>query len=942
MISISGHTITFSKTLWSEDELELAMCLGFTHHVDTNVVSCDITVTAPLAVLEFTKKVLPEWVSPHLGGKLQSEPVWIDIRNAYKLLFEERTNLFKEKVPYWQKFYKHQKQTLLESIDRDHNLWAIEQRMGKTITALTLSMLRDDKCTVFVTLNTPKWSIPKEVSKEFGLDRMQFSVLDSAESRTIRAFLIEKVIFINYEAVGKYKNYLLERKPTHWVLDECFPYDTLIQTDCGLIKIGDIVNKKMKVKCLSWDKEKNVYSYRKVTDWFENPVRTKLLKIKYDGGELICTETHKIYTDKGPRRALDLLDGDLLRKLQQEIPSKGAIFEKISLSGMLPSMRFSSSEREQVRMGEVSGKSISRTKETETTSREKMRMVWRKVFYDKKARGEASFLQHLLFRKMENAGARNKGENIYGGNQTQNLRGALKVFESKRSCQNEVVYFQQDKAGSTEENTRGEHEKSLRTNERKDFSFQRWERTANETTRKASSNDGMADGARDHCGSCETSIQELAQPLQGGFGNTRKKDSHRSGRVFSQNKEVEVFRQEENGSTEFVRVESIEVLERGSGQGPDEVYRHGFVYDITVDGNHNYFAEGILVSNCVKVKNHATSNHKNIASIISTLKEQGVNPKITMLSGMPIRNRVNDLFAYFKLVGHHLGKNYAKFMRDFTHTSAAFGGQKVKGGKNLDELFVKMSNFMIRKTRAECMDVPKKITKNLYFEMGDYKAEFEKALEELAQTRNVMDIEKYIHTLNIITSKSKITGIIDVAESLIEAGKKIVIFSSYNEPLRLLEEYFKERCVKVTGAVVDPREREHLRTRFWEEEKIEVFLGNRMACSMGIDLSCASDVIHCDFSLVPDEIEQANARVDHMKKNKEINIYHSFAEGSLDEDLLALISSKAKDINAVINRDNKGQLNYENIPQELYKKMLERLAVKNNNGVAVNDNKEKV
>ena len=551
MITCAGRDITFSKTLWSEDELELAMCLGFTHHVDTNVVSCDITVTAPLAVLEFVKKVLPEWAPGLNGSKPEHQEVWEQIRHAYSFLFQARTEAFKKKIPYWQKFYKHQKQTLLESIDRDHNLWAIEQRMGKTITALTLSMLRDDKCTVFVTLNTPKWSIPKEVSKEFGLDRMQFSVLDSAESRTIRAFLIEKVIFINYEAVGKYKNYLLERKPTHWILDEC-----------------------------------------------------------------------------------------------------------------------------------------------------------------------------------------------------------------------------------------------------------------------------------------------------------------------------------------------------------------------------------------VKIKNTHTSLFKNISSIISTLKEQGVNPKITMLSGMPIRNRVNDLFAYFKLVGHHLGKNYAKFMRDFTHTSAAFGGQKVKGGKNLDELFVKMSNFMIRKTRAECMDVPKKITKNLYFEMGDYKAEFEKALEELAQTRNVMDIEKYIHTLNIITSKSKITGIIDVAESLIEAGKKIVIFSSYNEPLRLLEEYFKERCVKVTGAVVDPREREHLRTRFWEEEKIEVFLGNRMACSMGIDLSCASDVIHCDYPLVPDEIEQANARVDHMKKNKEINIYHSFAEGSLDEDLLALISSKAKDINAVINRDNKGQLNYENIPQELYKKMLERLSVK--------------
>lgn len=49
---------------------------------------------------------------------------------------------------------------------------------------------------------------------------------------------------------------------------------------------------------------------------------------------------------------------------------------------------------------------------------------------------------------------------------------------------------------------------------------------------------------------------------------------------------------------EVSRVESVEVIERGSSGGYPEDCPEGFVYDLEVEDNHNFFANGILVHNC--------------------------------------------------------------------------------------------------------------------------------------------------------------------------------------------------------------------------------------------------------------------------------------------------------------------------------------------------------
>jgi len=79
---------------------------------------------------------------------------------------------------------------------------------------------------------------------------------------------------------------------------------------------------------------------------------------------------------------------------------------------------------------------------------------------------------------------------------------------------------------------------------------------------------------------------------------TSVKDSDRSGWLQPHVTETEATGRVENSTFKRARVDRVEILEWSSGAPHSDVCPDGFVYNIEVEGNHNYFADGILVHNC--------------------------------------------------------------------------------------------------------------------------------------------------------------------------------------------------------------------------------------------------------------------------------------------------------------------------------------------------------
>jgi superfamily II DNA or RNA helicase len=120
----------------------------------------------------------------------------------------------------------------------------------------------------------------------------------------------------------------------------------------------------------------------------------------------------------------------------------------------------------------------------------------------------------------------------------------------------------------------------------------------------------------------------LSNKLQSGFSFIRETLSNRDRRGNAQKPKGERKRPEENRLIREIRVESIEVLQQTSDGTFGGLCPDGYVYNLEVEDNYNYFANGILVHNC----HRATS--KGWVDIFKA----AAAPFRLGLSGTPIKN----------------------------------------------------------------------------------------------------------------------------------------------------------------------------------------------------------------------------------------------------------------------------------------------------------------
>ena len=70
-------------------------------------------------------------------------------------------------------------------------------------------------------------------------------------------------------------------------IDGCFSRNALVTTNLGLIPIGEIVDKRLKVKALSYNEETKSLEFKRVVNYFNNGAKTGL---SFKGSKV--TENH--------------------------------------------------------------------------------------------------------------------------------------------------------------------------------------------------------------------------------------------------------------------------------------------------------------------------------------------------------------------------------------------------------------------------------------------------------------------------------------------------------------------------------------------------------------------------------------------------------------------------------------------------------------------------
>lgn len=143
--------------------------------------------------------------------------------------------------------------------------------------------------------------------------------------------------------------------------------------------------------------------------------------------------------------------------------------------------------------------------------------------------------------------------------------------------------------------------------------------------------------------------ERLADALQNRRGQPRDEDRNRGRRVEPLPAGSAGRRQEKGRISPVARVDSVEVHESTGGVGPGCLCPDGYVYNIEVEGNHNYFVNGVLVHNCHRIVS------PTYEAVLESVIAANPNVGILAVTATPARADGKGLGKWFDRVSYRMG-----------------------------------------------------------------------------------------------------------------------------------------------------------------------------------------------------------------------------------------------------------------------------------------------
>ena len=132
----------------------------------------------------------------------------------------------------------------------------------------------------------------------------------------------------------------------------------------------------------------------------------------------------------------------------------------------------------------------------------------------------------------------------------------------------------------------------------------------------------------------------------------------------------------------------------------------------------------------------------------------------------------------------------------------------------------------------------------------------------------------------------------DMLPSLIEEGRRILVFSQFTEMLALIEIELQAAGIDYVQLTGQTRDREAVVKRF-QTGDVPLFLISLKAGGVGLNLTAADVVIHYDPWWNPAVENQATDRAHRLGQDKAVFVYKLVVAGSIEERILALQERKA-------------------------------------------------
>jgi SNF2 family DNA or RNA helicase len=311
------------------------------------------------------------------------------------------------------------------------------------------------------------------------------------------------------------------------------------------------------------------------------------------------------------------------------------------------------------------------------------------------------------------------------------------------------------------------------------------------------------------------------------------------------------------------------------------------------------------------IRNPDTDHSKAVAKINATYR--------IALTGTPVENSARDLWSIFRFVQ----PGWLSSRKDFQERYEIPLKAPETQARTATLLRLKTSPFTLRRTKTEVApDLPSKILidefctlsrdqESTYREIqkqglrlideirssGQTAAARMQQLTTLLRLRQsccdlaLFDSEK-LSALPIPRRSAKLERLLEITESSISAGSRILVFSQFQKQLVEIGKALDEIGIASIRLDGQSRNRQALVDHFQSPEGPPVFLISLKAGGYGLNLTAADIVIHFDPWWNPAAEDQATDRAHRIGQTKPVTVFRLLTRNTVEEKVVRLQNTK--------------------------------------------------